>query len=107
MRPPTALSPRGNFAERATGTAYAHDLKGWFSYYLDGGGLGWETVNLKAVAGFVAWLRPPPVARSGAVAVLPTVGHRCTASSVNAKVAAVSAFYEFRAAAASRSPICW
>lgn len=84
--------------ERSPNTvkAYAHDLKDWWTY-LDGRGLGWKSVDLEAVAAFVAWLRLPPVARSGAVAALPTVEHHCTASSVNRKLAAVSAFYEFHA----------
>ncbi|MFI6084209.1 tyrosine-type recombinase/integrase [Streptomyces sp. NPDC051217] len=76
--------------------AYAHDLKDWWSY-LDGRSLGWKAVDLEAVAGFVAWLRLPPLARSGKVAVLPTVAHHCTASSVNRKLAAVTTFYEFHA----------
>lgn len=58
--------------ERSPNTvkAYAHDLKGWWTY-LDGRGLDWRTVNLEVTAGFVAWLRLPPPACSGAVAVLP------------------------------------
>ncbi|MFF3159893.1 tyrosine-type recombinase/integrase [Streptomyces sp. NPDC057910] len=84
--------------ERSPNTikAFAHDLKDWWTY-LDGRGLGWKTVDLEAVAAFVAWLRLPPAARNGAVAVLPTVEHHCTASSVNRKLAAVSTFYEFHA----------
>ena len=84
--------------ERSPNTvkAYAHDLKDWW-IFLDGRGLDWQRVDLEAVAGFVAWLRLPPAARSGAVAVLPTVEHHCTAASVNRKLAAVSAFCEFHA----------
>ncbi|MFJ7265044.1 tyrosine-type recombinase/integrase [Streptomyces globosus] len=84
--------------ERSPNTikAYAHDLKDWWGY-LDGRGLDWTTVDLEAVASFVAWLRLPPPARSGAVAVLPTVEHHCAAASVNRKLAAVSTFYEFHA----------
>ncbi|MCY0946553.1 tyrosine-type recombinase/integrase [Streptomyces antarcticus] len=84
--------------ERSPNTvkAYAHDLKDWWSY-LDGRGLDWMTIDLEALAGFVAWLRLPPAARSGAVSVLPMVGHHCAASSVNRKLAAVSTFYEFHA----------
>jgi hypothetical protein len=84
--------------ERSPNTikAYAHDLKDWW-VYLDRRGLDWQRVDLEAMAGFVAWLRLPPPARSGAVAVLPTVEHYCTAASVNRKLAAVSAFYEFHA----------
>jgi integrase/recombinase XerD len=84
--------------ERSPNTvkAYAHDLKDWW-IYLDGRGLGWRSVGLEAVAGFVAWLRLPPMARAGVVAVLPTVGHHCTASTVNRKLAAVGTFYGFHA----------
>lgn len=84
--------------ERSPNTvkAYAHDLKDWW-IYLDGRGLGWKAVDVEAVAAFVAWLRLPPVARTGIVSVLPTAGHHCTASTVNRKLAAVSTFYEFHA----------
>src|SRR5512144_529604 len=52
--------------ERSPNTikAYAHDLKDWWSY-LGGRGLDWKTVDLEAVASFVAWLRLPPPARNG------------------------------------------
>ncbi|MFG1952499.1 tyrosine-type recombinase/integrase [Micromonospora sp. NPDC048830] len=84
--------------ERSPNTikAYAHDLKDWW-VYLARRAMDWQRVDLEAVAGFVAWLRLPPAARSGAVAVLPTVEHHCTAASVNRKLAAVSTFYEFHA----------
>lgn len=58
--------------------------------------LGWKSADLEAVAAFVTWLRLPPVARSGAVAVLPTVAHHCTASSVKRKPAAICTFYDAR-----------
>ncbi|WP_371812657.1 site-specific integrase [Saccharopolyspora sp. ASAGF58] len=62
--------------------AYAHDLKDWWAY-LGQHGLGWQSVTLEDVAGFVTWLRMPPHARDGRVAVLPTVEHHCSAASVN------------------------
>jgi len=49
------------------------------------------------VAGFVAWLRLPPVARDGQVSVLPTVEHHCGGASVNRKLAALTSFCEFHA----------
>jgi len=49
--------------------AYAHDLKDWMTY-LDRHGVDWRTARLEDVAGFVAWLRLPPQARDGSVAVL-------------------------------------
>jgi site-specific recombinase XerD len=84
--------------ERSPNTvkAYAHDLKDWFDY-LGRGGLDWRTVELEDVAGFVAWLRLPPAARDGRVAVLPTVAHHCSATSVNRKLAALASFCEFHA----------
>ena len=57
--------------------AYAHDLKDWF-VFLAGHGRDWRSVTLEDVAGFVAWLRLPPQARDGRVAVLPTVAHHCS-----------------------------
>jgi integrase/recombinase XerD len=76
--------------------AYAHDLKDWWSY-LAGRGLVWQGATLEDVAGFVAWLRLPPEARDGRVAVLPTVEHHCSAASVNRKLAALTSFCEFHA----------
>jgi len=85
-------------AEKSPNTvkAYAHDLKDWF-IYLAVHRLEWQTVTLEDVAGFVAWLRLPPDARDGKVAVLPTVGHHCSAASVNRKLAALISFCEFHA----------
>jgi site-specific recombinase XerD len=84
--------------ERSPNTikAYAHDLKDWL-VYLAGRGLDWRAVTLEEVAGFVAWLRLPPAARDGRVAVLPSVEQHCAPSSVNRKLAAVTSFYEFHA----------
>lgn len=76
--------------------AYAHDLKNWWAY-LARHGLGWQSVTLEDVAGFVAWLRLPPEARDGRVAALPTVEHHCSAASVNRKLAALTSFCEFHA----------
>ena len=76
--------------------AYAHDLKDWFTY-LTSHGLDWQAVTIEDVAGFVAWLRLPPEGRDGKVAVLPTVEHHCSESSVNRKLAALTSFCEFHA----------
>jgi integrase/recombinase XerD len=76
--------------------AYSHDLKDWFTY-LARHDLDWRTVTIEDVAGFVAWLRLPPEGRDGKVAVLPTVASRCSASSVNRKLAALTTFCEFHA----------
>ena len=75
---------------------YAHDLKDWFTY-LAGHDLDWQVVTVEDVAGFVAWLRLPPEAREGKVAVLPCVGNHCSSASVNRKLAALTSFCEFHA----------
>ncbi|MCG5216513.1 site-specific integrase [Streptosporangium soli] len=84
--------------ERSPNTikAYAHDLKDWFTF-LGQLGLDWREVRLEDVGEFVAWLRRPPQARGGAVAVLPSVEHHCGESTVNRKLSAVSAFYQHAA----------
>ena len=76
--------------------AYAHDLKDWF-VFLTGRGLDWREVRLEDVGEFVAWLRLPPPARDGRVAVLPSVAAHCGAVTVNRKLSAVSAFYQHAA----------
>jgi integrase/recombinase XerD len=80
--------------ERSPNTvkAYAHDLKDWFTF-LAGLGLDWREVRLEDIGEFVAWLRLPPSARDGRVAVLPSVEHHCAESTVNRKLSALSAFY--------------
>jgi len=80
--------------ERSPNTvkAYAHDLKDWFTF-LNGRGLDWRLVRLEDVGEFVAWLRLPPAGRDGRVAILPSVGHQVSASTVNRKLSALSAFY--------------
>jgi hypothetical protein len=76
--------------------AYAHDLKDWF-VFLAGRALDWREVRLEDVGEFVAWLRLPPPARNGRVAVLPSVAPHCAAATVNRKLSAVSAFYQHAA----------
>lgn len=73
--------------ERSPNTvkAYAHDLKDWF-VFLGGRGLEWREVRLEDVGEFVAWLRLPPPARAGRVAVLPSVEQHCSEATVNRKL---------------------
>lgn len=82
--------------ERSPNTvkAYAHDLRDWFEF-LDQRGLVWSRVRLEDVGRFVAWLRLAASARVGNVAVLPTADSVCSEATVNRKLSAVSAFYEF------------
>ena len=76
--------------------AYAHDLRDYWQFlgfrYLD-----WRQARLEDVGAFVAWLQLPAAGRAGAVAVLPSVTSAVTASTVNRKLAAVSAFYAHQA----------
>jgi integrase/recombinase XerD len=80
--------------ERSPNTikAYAHDLKDWFAFLISRG-VDWREVRLEDIGEFVSWLRLPPQARDGRVAVLPSVEHHCAASTVNRKLSALSAFY--------------
>jgi integrase/recombinase XerD len=75
--------------------AYAHDLKDWFAF-LGKRDVDWRAATVAGGAAFVGWLLPP-AARDGRVAVLPTVEHHCSASSVNRNLAALTSFCEFHA----------
>jgi integrase/recombinase XerD len=76
--------------------AYAHDLKDYWDF-LGFRGLDWREARLEDVGEFIAWLRLPPAGRSGAVAVLSSAAPQVSASTVNRKLAAVSAFYAHQA----------
>src|SRR5260370_21430206 len=76
--------------------AYSHDLKDYWEF-LGFRGLDWREARLEDVGEFVAWLQRPPVGRSGEVAVLPSATAHVGASTVNRKLAAVSAFYAHQA----------
>jgi integrase/recombinase XerD len=76
--------------------AYAYDLKDYWRF-LGFRGLDWREARLEDVGEFVAWLQLPPAGRSGAVAVLPWAVPEVSASTVNRKLAAVSAFYAHQA----------
>ena len=76
--------------------AYAHDLKDYWCF-IGFRGLDWREARLEDIGEFVAWLQLPPAGRSGEVAVLPSVTAEVTASTVNRKLAAVSAFYAHQA----------
>lgn len=82
--------------ERSPNTvkAYAHDLRDWFEF-LDQRDLVWSRVRLEDVGRFVAWLRLPAPARAGNIAALPTAESVCSEATVNRKLSAISAFYEF------------
>ena len=84
-------------AERSPNTvkAYAHDLRDWFEF-LDQRGVVWSRVRLEDVGRFVAWLRLPASARVGNVAALPAAESVCSEATVNRKLSAISAFYEFQ-----------
>jgi len=76
--------------------AYAHDLKNYWEF-ISFRSLDWREARLEDIGEFVAWLRLPPAGRSGEVAVLPSVTAEVAASTVNRKLAAVSAFYAHQA----------
>ena len=76
--------------------AYSHDLKDYWQF-LGFRGLDWREARLEDVGEFVAWLQLPPAGRSGEVLVLPSVMAVVSASTVNRKLAAVSAFYAHQA----------
>ena len=84
--------------ERSPNTvkAYAHDLKDWF-VFLSTRSLDWREVRLEDLGEFVAWLRLPPAGRAGAVLMLPSAEHHCSAGTVNRKLAAISGLYTFHA----------
>ena len=84
--------------ERSPNTvkAYAHDLKDFWEF-LGCRGLDWREARLEDVGEFVAWLRLPPPGREGVVAVLPSAVPQVGASTINRKLAAVSAFYAHQA----------
>ena len=79
-----------------TASADKNDLKDTGAF-LGFRGLDWREARLEDVGEFVAWLQLPPAGRAGEVAVLPSVTARSAASTVNRKLAAVSAFYRFHA----------
>jgi integrase/recombinase XerD len=76
--------------------AYAYDMKDLWQF-LGFRGLDWREVRLEDVGEFVVWLQLPPAGRSGEVAVLPSAASPVGASTVNRKLAAVSAFYAHQA----------
>ena len=76
--------------------AYAHDLKNYWEF-ISFRSLDWREARLEDVGEFVAWLQLPPAGRSGEVAVLPSAAAEVSASTVNRKLAAVSAFYAHQA----------
>ena len=77
--------------------AYAHDLKDYWEF-LGFRGLDWREVRLEDVGEFVAWLRLPAGGRGRARSrCCRRRRRRCGASTVNRKLAAVSAFYAHQA----------
>lgn len=82
--------------ERSPNTvkAYAHDLRDYFEF-LGQAEIGWDDARLEDAGRFVAWLRLPPSARQQKVLALPAASGYCSAATVNRKLAAVSAFYQF------------
>ena len=84
--------------ERSPNTvrSYAFDLRD-FVEYLATAGVEWTSVRLEDFGRFVAWLRLPAAARAGRVRAFPGTAPQCSASTINRKLSAVIAFYEFHA----------
>lgn len=82
--------------ERSPGTvrAYAFDLRDYFEF-LDAHEIDWKTVRLEHLGRFVGWLRLPPATRARSVTSLSPVEARCSAPTINRKLAAVGSFYKF------------
>ena len=76
--------------------AYAHDLKDFWDF-IGFRGLDWREARLGDVGEFVAWLQLPSAGRRGEVAVLSSVVAQVAVTTVNRKLAAVSAFYAHQA----------
>ena len=76
--------------------AYAHDMKDLWQF-LRFRGLDWREARLEDIGEFVAWLQLPSASRAGEVAVLPSAVAEVSVSTVNRKLAAVSAFYAHQA----------
>lgn len=70
--------------------AYAYHLKHYWQY-LDVKQLVWSQVNLEQLAGFITWLRLP----TPNIVVLHSAVSQRTESSINAALAAITAFYKF------------
>ena len=74
--------------------SYAFDLRDFFTFLISRR-QAWQNVTLEDFGRFVAWLRLPVAARTGAVTALPSAGEQCSSSTINRKLSAVTAFYEF------------
>lgn len=74
--------------------AYAHDLDDLFAW-LDRRPTDWWSVQLADVGEWIAWLRLPKHLRDAGVPVLPTVETGLSERTLQRKLAAVSAFYDF------------
>lgn len=74
--------------------AYAHDLQDLFGW-LGVTGREWRSLTLTDVGEWVSWLRLPKSLRGGGVSILPMVASAVAERTLQRKVAAVSAFYDF------------
>ncbi len=97
VEPAEAFLAHLHAVERSPNTvrAYAHDLRDWFEF-CGRSQLSWSNARLEDVGRFVAWLRLPPEARYANVVALPAPrAAGCSEATVNRKLSALSAFYEF------------
>jgi site-specific recombinase XerD len=76
--------------------AYARavaDLFEWVSLQ----GRNWRALEIEDIAEWVAWLRLPELARTGGIAVLPTVEPSMSVRTLWRKLVAINAFFVFHA----------
>ena len=71
--------------------AYAYHLKHFWQYLKDYD-LNWTTIKIDKLAGFICWLRSPDPSK--VIAIHLSISKR-TENSINAALAAVTAFYKF------------
>ncbi|UKY54945.1 site-specific integrase [Streptomyces inhibens] len=82
------------------------DLKDYWTF-LARRGLDWREVRLEDLGEYVVWLQLPPSGRKGQIAVLPSVEPHVSASTVNRKLSALSAFYAHQLRHGVSMVLCW
>lgn len=80
---------------------YAFDLRDFLTF-LASRRLVWQSVTLEYYRRFVAWLRLPVAARTGAVSTLPSAGEQCSSRTINRKLSAMTAHHAPRPLASRR-----
>lgn len=76
--------------------AYARDVADLFEW-ATGVGRDWRMLEIEDIAAWVGWLRLPELARTGVIAVLPSVQPSLSVRTLRRKLAAIDAFFVFHA----------